>query len=229
MHRTPRPSVPRFPRRAAPALLLGLGAAACAPVRYVEAFAPAEAVREVVVRSASGDVELVAGDALWIERSIRAASGSLDLRHEVRDGSLLLDARCTAWLPCPVDVRVVVPEGVAVRVELGSGEVWATDIGALDLALGDGRADLDLRGPLQAHVGSGTVELALPAGAQARVAVADGDVLVDVPAGPWQLRATGAEVETSGVEVDDAAAGSLELTAPSGRIAVLGGGELALR
>jgi hypothetical protein len=218
-----------FVRTLALLAVIGSGPSACAPVRYVEAFAPQDGVQKVVVRSESGNVELVAGTALWVERSIRAPTGSLELSHKVDDATLVLDARCRAWLPCPVDVRLIVPEGVAVVVELGEGEVWASDIGDLSVELGDGTADLNVTETLRATVGVGDIEVSLDAGGRAQVAVGDGNINVNVPHGPWRLQANGAAVHTEGIETVEEAAGSLELTAPSGRISVVGGNELALR
>lgn len=218
-----------FARALALLAVIGSGPSACAPVRYVEAFAPQAGVQKVIIRSESGNVELVAGATLWVERSIRAPTGSLELSHQVDGTTLVLDAHCRAWLPCPVDVRLVAPAGVAVVVELGEGEVWASDIGELSVELGAGTADLDVSGSLRATVGVGDVEVSLDAGGRAQIAVGDGDINVNVPRGPWRMQATGAAVHSEGIEVVDEATGSLDLTAPSGDINVVGGDELALR
>ena len=195
----------------------------CTTVRYVETFEPEGVVERVIVRSDVGTVELLPGDGLRVERAIRAPEGALTLSHVVQDGTLTLEARCRALLPCAVDVQVVVPEGTPVDVELGHGEVWATGLSAaLDVQIGDGDADLDLLGPLAARVGSGEVRASLPGDASARIAVGSGDIEVVVPPGRYTLDLSAADTLVSGIDDVEGASAVLELLAPAGRATVTG-------
>ena len=224
------PEPPRASPAAGPLVWASLAVAVgCSPVRYTEAFHPEVPVTSVRIDVDEGAVELVPGERLRVERAIRAPEQSLELRHDVVDGVLVLTARCTSIIPCAVDTRVDVPEGLPVTVNLGEGEVWATGVADLRLSLGEGSADLDIQGRLTAQVGTGDVRGRLGAGAQARVTVARGDIDLQVPSGPWRVDATAARLNISGVQPDDSAAGSLALIAPSGEVRVRGERPIATR
>ena len=201
----------------------------CSPVRYTEAFHPEDPVTAIRIDVDEGTVELVPGARLRVERAIRAPEQSLDLRHDVVDGVIVLTARCTSIIPCAVDTRVDVPEGLPVTVNLSDGEVWATGVSDLRLALGEGSADVDIQGRLTAQVGTGDVRGRLGADAQARVTVGRGDIDLQVPSGAWRIDATADRLAISGVQPDDSAAGSLALIAPSGLVRVRGELPLAAR
>lgn len=212
----------------APLALLALGGG-CTHVRYREAFQPEGAVEHIRVLVDSGRVELVAGETLRVERTIRSSELALHLSHEVRDGVLELQARCQRLLPCAVDTRIEVPAGVSVELDLGQGEVWASGVGSVRVELDEGLADLDLTGNLDASVGQGEVRARLERGAQARIGVGQGDIRVEVPSGPWDIQAIAERLDTSQVSVVSNVKGRLDLVAPAGSILVTGTADLARR
>ncbi len=228
---TRSPLSPVAPRVALLPLLAALSAQliGCGSVRYRENFAPEGEIRHIVVQSDAGLVELVAGDSLRVERAIHGPELALSLSHSVEDGVLTLQARCKRLMPCAVDTRVQVPDGVSVSVDLGQGEVWATGIAQLELELDEGLVDLDLDGQLNASVGEGVVRARLGEGSSAHVGVGKGDILVQVPSGAWDVEAVTPSLDTSHVSILSGAPSSLDLVAPAGRVQVLGMVDLARR
>ena len=204
------------------ALSVALSIGCTQHVRYTERFEPEGPVQRIVLSVDEGMVELTAGDKLSVERSIRAAQGTLALSHDLVDGVLRIDAHCTSLIPCAVDSRVVVPDGVAVEVELGSGELWASGIGELQARLGDGEADVEVYGPLGLQVGSGMARAALQGRGAANVAVGSGDIELFLDSGPWQLGLTARHTEVdAGLEPVPQAAARVEAVAPGGSVRVL--------
>lgn len=212
--------------------LLGLGimAAGCAPVRYTEVFAPEGDVARVVFEAERGDVEVVPGKAVRVERTVRGPEGAVSLEHSVGpDGTLVLSARCTSVLPCAVDTRLALPPQLPVWLTVGEGEVWTTGIDDLQLDLTLGDADVEVRGRLVATVGSGDVRAWLGPTSDARIAVGRGDVEVVLPAGAYGLDLTARTQDVEGVATRADAPGQLEVVAPSGRVHVRGGLGVAQR
>ena len=207
-------------------LLMGglLLTSACETTRYTEGFNPQGNITRIVMKIDSGTVELIEGDSLRVERTIRGAEGALELSHRIEyvsedSETLSLLAECISVLPCSVDTRIVVPAGVPVDVELARGEVWATGIDGLSLELDRGSADLDIRGPLTAHIGNGSLIATLPAAASARIAVGHGDIALQIPAGTWRVDATTAHlVVDEQIVPSSSALGELELVAPGGSV-----------
>jgi hypothetical protein len=198
--------------------------AACDTTRYTEAFNPEGNITRIVVQVDAGNVELIEGEQLRVERTIRGAEGALELSHRIEFAgesaeTLTLVATCAALLPCSVDTRITVPVGVPVEVELGRGEVWATGIDGLTLELDRGDADLDIRGPLTAQIGNGSLQASLPLDASARIAVGHGDIALQIPPGEWRVDATAEHlVVDENIKPVEAAIGDLELVAPAGTV-----------
>lgn len=206
-----------------------VGAVGCTQVRYTEAFAPDGDIRRVVVQSDAGLVELVEADELRVQRAIRAPEAALSLSHHVADGTLYLEAHCVRMLPCAVDTRVEIPAGLAVEVDLGSGELWATGISSLTLELDSGMADVELSGDLTASIGTGSIHARLASESRARVGVGRGDIEVDVPSGAWSVQAETARLRLVDLEPVADGLGHLELTAPAGTVTVRGTAGVASR
>ena len=201
--------------------------------RYTEGFNPQGNITRVVVKIDSGTVELIEGDTLRVERTIRGAEGALKLSHRIEYASedaevLSLIAECVSVLPCSVDTRIIVPAGVPVDIELARGEVWATGIDGLSLELDRGSADLDIRGPLTAHIGNGSLIAIMPAAASARVAVGHGDIALQIPPGEWRVDATTAHLVLDEQIIHSThAVGELELVAPGGSVTLYSSQALA--
>ncbi len=92
----------------------------------------AEPVREIVVKSGAGDVDLVpAGGRIEVRQTRHYVLGKPNVKLTVKDGVLTLDSDsdCAAIvLKCYADLRVTVPRGTAVTVEADSGHIDAREI-----------------------------------------------------------------------------------------------------
>ena len=125
-------------------------------------------VKEIVVTSGSGDVELVPSDAaVEVRETQHYIVGQPKLNEDVADGVLTVDSYCghhTVALECYADLRVTVPAGVKVTVDADSGDVSARRIDVRDAQLrsasGDVAADLAGRQRVVwAHSDSGNVDV----------------------------------------------------------------------
>jgi hypothetical protein len=210
----------------------------CNTLRYAETFVPDGVVQRVVVRSESGSVSLVRGKELRVDREVYAIERALSLSHEVRDGVLYLNARCTSVLPCRVNTIVSLPDALPVEVELGTGSLDATAIGPLTARVGSGDVSVDVTGTLRIQLGSGNVRATVVDGRDVRVAVGDGNVALGVPAGKYMLDITAARVRTEGVDPVSSEAetkeavselGRVTVVAPSGAVSLIGQESLASR
>jgi hypothetical protein len=212
-------------------LLLGilLSTVACLPVRYTERFVPEGEIREILVRSDSGDVELRSADSLRIQRTIRAPDGAVELSHTVEDGKLTLDAHCTTLLPCGVDLEIDIPEGVAVRVEIDQGEVWATGLARLQVKVGMGDVDVDVDGPLNIRVGQGSIQARIDTRHTARLAVGMGDVSIQARGAGMAMDISAAVIRVDGLGHDPDSQATLQVVAPAGEVSIRGLAPVASR
>jgi len=202
----------------------------CNKVRYNEAFYPEGTIHSVVVDMDVGNVELVQGDKLRVERIIRGPEGSLDLSHSTSDGVLSLNAHCVSFLPCAVDTQITVLQDVSVSISLNKGDVWATGINDLAVELATGDIDAQIDGPLRVQLGRGDIQAHVGHSNSVSIAVGKGDIDVVAPEGAWKIDAT-----ASSVRVDDSLnvssaspANLMDLMAPSGSIQVRSSDEMAV-
>lgn len=200
--------------------LIGLGVA-CSQIHTNETLSFSSPVEAISITSDAGVIEVVRGEALSVERTIRGPEGGVEVADEQAGGELSLTATCATVMPCAVDLRVFVPEGVAVDIKLDRGEVWATGVDDLQLELDEGAADLSTAGRLVAQVGKGTVRAALGEGSDATITVGVGDVEVQAEGRSWRTDVQAAEATVP--EMGEVATGSLRVFAPTGRanVAVL--------
>lgn len=223
--RSPLPRT-RLPLRFWAALALFAGA--CASMRYTEILRLDAAVRHVRIDSEAGDVVVQVGEGLQVQRAIRGLEAALTLSERVEGDTLYLEARCLPLLPCGADLTVDVPQGVSVKAWVGHGDVRTSGLDRLELDLGTGDADLEVLSALIARVGQGSLRASVPAGADVRLAVADGDATVETPAGDRPLKVQAEREEIQGV-AEGLGGGLLELTVPAGVARVLGVTPLADR
>ena len=87
------------------AAMTAVGLGSCDTSETHEVFTVDESVSEVVVITDSGQLELVAGDSVRIERTSRGWKGSLALSTRVEDDVLYLTARCKRVFGCSVDTE----------------------------------------------------------------------------------------------------------------------------
>jgi hypothetical protein len=153
----------------------------------------AQPVRSIVVKSGSGDVDLVpAGAKVEVRETQHYVSTKPTLHQDVRDGVLTLDSGCGSHLlRCYSDLRVSVPAGTKVTVEADSGNVDGHGIDVRDMHANSdsGNVRLELVGSQQrawAHTDSGNVDIV--ADALAVDAKTDsGNVTVAVPRGDYAV------------------------------------------
>ena len=144
-------------------------------------------VSRLVVTSASGAVNVAAGESLSVVRSAESGAPGFEFRHSTRDGVLTLEERCPLPRTCAVTTTITMPAHLDLSVALDSGQVdleglsGAVDItgegltvsgaslrsSALNMSVDNGTVALELEDPPRAvfiWVGSGEVNLNVPAG-----------------------------------------------------------------
>jgi hypothetical protein len=210
----------------------------------------AEPIRAIVVKSGSGDVDLLpAGARVQVRETRHYVFKQPTLHQDVTNGVLTLDADCggSLYFNCSTDLRVTVPAGIEVTVEADSGDIHAGGIGVRDIhAQSDsGNVHLVLTGRQSlawAHTDSGDVHVetvdarAVDArtdsgdvrvearGETRRVAAQtdSGDVDVDVPAGEYAVVADtdSGDVNIDGISRNDRAARTIVARTDSGDVSL---------
>ncbi len=143
-------------------------------------------IDEVVVRSGSGDVELVPsrGTSVVVRETQHYLLEEPTLERDVRGGVLTLEARCEATIvTCVSDLRVSVPRGATVRVDSDAGDVEARriDVGAARLQSDSGDMRLELLGRqrlVRAQADSGDVDVVTRDARDIGVQTDSGDIVV---------------------------------------------------
>lgn len=190
-------------------------------------------VREIVVRSHGGDVDLVpGGERMVVRETQRYVFERPTLDRSLDAGVLTLDTGCDGGFAfdCSTDLRISVPSDVRVGIDADSGDVEARRIAVAELVVesDSGGVALELAGSpalVRAHTDSGSVDVAVPdatavdaesdsgdvtvrAGGDPRRVAAhtdSGDVDVEVPPGDYAVRAAtdSGDVEVGGGIVRD--------------------------
>ena len=219
--------------------------------RSVETHTVGGAIREIVVRSDSGDVDLVPADGRVVVRETQHyVFDKPELDMDMAGGVLTLDIQCKGWAPhCSTDLRITVPAGVKVSVDADSGDVEGRRIAVRDTHVesDSGDVSLELTGRqtlVFAHTDSGSVDVTtsdvraidaetdsgdveIDAGGMPRRIVAQtdaGDVEVTVPRGSY---AVDAKTDSGGVDRD--AGISQNDRAPRSIVAETDSGDVSLR
>jgi hypothetical protein len=155
-------------------------------------------IDEIVVRADRGDVELVPGRGLSVR--VRETRHYLfkqpTLERSVRGGSLTLQARCDQMLgiTCFNDLRVSVPAGATVRLDVDAGDVDARgiDVGEARLRSDSGDLRIELvgrQGLVRARADSGGIDVRVRAARVIDAQSDSGDVVVAASARPRRIRA----------------------------------------
>jgi hypothetical protein len=164
-------------------------------------------VREIVVTSGNGDVDLVPSNAnVEVRETQHYVVRPPQLDQDIEDGVLAVDSHCgnhAIVLTCYADLRVTVPAGVRVTVDADAGDVRARRIDVPDAQLrsesGDVAADLAGRQHLVwAHSDSGDVKVDTRSVRAVDAQTDSGDVSIDVGGEPRSI--TG-HSDSGGVDV----------------------------
>jgi hypothetical protein len=174
----------------------------------------AQPVHSIVVKSGSGDVDLVrSGARVTVRETQHYVSTKPTLRQDIRNGVLTLDSDCGShFLRCYSDLRVSVPAGAKVTVEADSGNVHAQGIDVRDMHANSdsGNVRLELVGSQQrawAHTDSGNVEVVA---ADARI--------VDAKTDSGNVKVTASGTTSRVVALTDS--GNVKVAVPHGDYAV---------
>jgi hypothetical protein len=208
-------------------------------------------IRAIVVKSGSGDVDLLpAGARVQVRETRHYVFKQPTLTQDVTNGVLTLDAECgSVFFNCSTDLRVTVPAGIEVTVEADSGDIHAGGIAVRDIHAQSDSGDVHLvlagrQSVAWAHTDSGDVHVET-AGTRAVDAQTDsgdvrveargdtrrvvaktdsGDVDVDVPANEYAVVADtdSGDVQLDGISRNDRAPRSIVAQTDSGDI-TLGG------
>ncbi|MDQ3723991.1 MAG: DUF4097 domain-containing protein [Actinomycetota bacterium] len=165
-------------------------------------------VREIVVKSDRGDVDLVPASKLIEVRATRHWIVSQPKLEQTRkNGVLTIESTCTAEavvLKCYSDLRVAVPAGVRVTVEADSGDIdlRGTDVRQVHVESGSGDIELDLSGRQQlvfASSDSGDLDVVGRSVRAVDAQTDSGDVTVDVGGLPRRVvaRSNSGDVEVA--------------------------------
>ncbi len=173
--------------------------------RSVETHTVAGTVREIVVRSDSGDVDLVPADGRVVVRETQHyVFDKPKLDMDMAGGVLTLDTHCKGFaLHCSTDLRITVPAGVKVSVDADSGDVEGRRIAVRDTHIesDSGDVSLELTGRqtlVWAHTDSGSVDVSTPDVSAIDAETDSGDVEIDAGGA---LRRIVAETDSGDVEV----------------------------
>jgi len=103
-------------------------------------------VREIVVKSDSGDVRLIrAGTQVQVRETQHYVLQKPTLEQDLTDGVLTLETDCDSFFfNCSADLRVTVPAGVRISVEADSGDVHADGIETADVRTESDSGDVHL-------------------------------------------------------------------------------------
>ena len=197
--------------------------------RYAESFFPEGNIERVVIAADIGDVVIVPGEEVRVERHVKGFKNALDVSHVVTDGTLTVAAVCTTILPCRVDTKLTVPVGMGVHVDVGAGEIVANSIGPLSAELGAGVVEADVIGNLRVQLGTGSVHASVVDAESVKIGLGDGDVEVTLPSEDWAMDISATRLNLQGIESTEAGSNRLAIMAPAGTVLVRGQDPVALR
>lgn len=194
----------------------------------VNAYAMAGEVRAVVVKSESGDVDLVPGAArVSVRETQHFVAKKPTLERSLKGGVLTIDSHCgTLVMRCYADLRVRVPAGVKVSVDADSGDIRSDWANVREMHVKGDSGDIDLRlagrqTRVYAHTDSGDVKTTVRA-RSVDAQTDSGDVSVYVPGGDYRVDADtdSGDVAVAGVARNDHAEKSIKARSDSGDVNV---------
>lgn len=194
----------------------------------VNAYAMSGEVRAVVVKSDSGNVDLVPGTSrVSVRETQHYVSEKPKLDRTLKGGVLTIDSHCgTLVMRCYADLRVSVPAGVKVSVDADSGDIrshWA-NVREMHVKGDSGDIDLRLAGRqtrVYAHTDSGDVKTTVRA-RSVNAQTDSGDLSVYVPRGDYKVDADtdSGDVDVAGISRNDHAQKTIVAKSDSGDVTV---------
>jgi len=227
-------------RAGAPVLLAAATAtvlAGCGGVGARLTFNDTEKVKatEIVMSGGSGDVTVKTA-AITETRISRIIHRNSDPGETYRmDGTVLhIDTDCGS--DCWVSYVIEAPTGVAVRGELGSGDIDLTGVGSADVNVSSGDIQIkDATGAVKARASSGDIDVLRPRGTTTMRATS-GNVRVVDASGPVTATATSGDVDVimavARSVTAEASSGNVDLVIPAGSYRVVtdtGSGDAEIR
>jgi hypothetical protein len=210
--------------RTAPRVFVALGLLATAALVGCEEMANTRldfsdteqvAVKEIIIKPGSGDVNVRTEDITKIEikRVVRYRGAEPGRTYEISGSVLQIDTNCGQ--SCSVDYEIVAPKGVAVRGENHSGDLYLAGVSTVDIRAGSGNVEVtgatgavkveagsgdlraaDIAGDLDLKTGSGNVEARAVSGKQTTARTGSGDVTITL------TKAGGVRTHTGSGNVD---------------------------
>jgi hypothetical protein len=197
----------------------------CIRAGDVDQVVPVAGLTRAVVQISKGDVDVVGAGAAS-EAVVEASWGGLGggpLGVWATGDTLHVDARCSGGL-CGGDVRIALPDHLALEVVADSGDVRVAGLAApVVVSLGAGDLDVSGFGAVDLVAGAGDVRVDLWDRADVAVDLGAGDLDLDVPAGAWavDIDARG-DLDVSGIQDDPSAPYSLTVRVGAGDTRVAG-------
>lgn len=198
----------------------------CIRAGDVDEVVPVAGLTRAVVQISKGDVDVIGAGAAS-EAVVEASWGGLGrgpLGVWTSGDTLHVDARCSGVGLCGSDVRIALPDHLAIEVVADSGDVRVAGLAApVVVSLGAGDLDVSGVGAVDLVAGAGDVRVDLWDRADVRVDLGAGDLDLDVPAGVWavDIDARG-DLDVSGIQDDPSAPYSLTVRVGAGDTRVAG-------
>jgi DUF4097 and DUF4098 domain-containing protein YvlB len=204
------------------------GLAGCyEPEVHYESAVIADPVYEITLDVGAGDLSLRGADVSAVTVDARIEGPTNHLAYRLEEGQLTVFDECNED-HCSMDMRVLLPESLPLRVRTGSGDIQVErTLGALLLRTGSGDilGSRVLGAELDAETGSGDVIVDAPGDVgRIRVKTGSGDVDLDVLSGAYQLNvSTGSgDRQVRGIEDVSDAPRSIDVRTGSGDVVIEG-------
>lgn len=118
------------------------------------------AIKEIVIEPGAGNVTVTTSDTQQVDirRVVHYNGAEPDTAYKINGTVLQLAIECGQF--CRVDYEIVAPKGVAIRGELGSGDLSLTGVSTVDLRTGSGNVEItEASGAVKVQAGSGDMTI----------------------------------------------------------------------
>jgi hypothetical protein len=180
------------------------------PETDTETFAIEGSFTRVIVDSDAGSVSIAPGGGP-VTAELRWTDERPEVTADVSSGTLTVGVQCAPRQEqCSADLDIPVPDGVAVEIGTGAGDVWLEEVSGPTAFVSTGAggvifSDVEIL-DIEASTGAGDVDITdLVVPDAIRADTGTNDVVLRVPAGPYRIEAsTGVgEITVDPAIVDD--------------------------